>query len=304
MSSRVLVLGANGFIGSNLCQTLLCKGYDVTGFDITIPAEKDGSIRYVQGDFFDNEILFAEVAHTDYLIHALGVINPSNSNSRYQWGYDHELMQTISLFDRASREQVKTVYISSGGTVYGDGGSSPIDENTVPVPINHYGALKLCAETAMRAFSVQTGTSMFAARLANPYGPGQDSSRGVGFIDAAIRRGLTGRPVEIWGDGSTVRDYIFIDDASKMITELLQYEGPDSVFNVSSGIGRSQRDIIALLESMGLDLEVSFLPARSVDAHSVVLANERIRQIYTDPLTPIYEGLRFQASYLYERLCL
>ena len=83
---------------------------------------------------------------------------------------------------------------------------------------------------------------MIIARISNPYGPGQDFNKGVGFIDAALKKTLNHEQIEIWGDGSVVRDYIYIEDVCEMIGSLINYDGNEEVFNVSSNQGISLND--------------------------------------------------------------
>lgn len=133
------------------------------------------------------------------------------------------------------------IFLSSGGTVYGNQSIQPIREDALPKPINHYGNVKLCIENTIRTFNYQTHTKLLIARISNPYGPGQDFNRGVGFIDAALKKSIRKEKIEIWGDGTNVRDYIYIDDVCQMLIMLLEYEGEFDTFNLSSNIGTSKK---------------------------------------------------------------
>ena len=114
--------------------------------------------------------------------------------------------------------------------------------------------------------------NMLVARISNPYGPGQDYHKGVGFIDAAIKRALANETIEIWGDGKVVRDYIYIDDVCKMLYKLIDYKGEYEVFNLSSNTGTSQNEIVDAIKKMEPKLEIKYLPARNVDAKKIILA--------------------------------
>lgn len=270
MTRRALVVGGSGFIGSNLCNALLESGWDVSSLDLRAPVGRLPGVRYVEADFFGEGPLERECAGADAVFHALGVLNPGNSAERYRFGYSAELVRTTELFDAATASGARVVYVSSGGTVYAPA-QTPRREDSPLRPANHYGAMKLAAEAALQAFSSQRGVPCVVARLSNPYGPGQDHRRGVGFIAAAVARTLAGEPVRVYGDGSVVRDYIHISDACAALCALGSYEGPHRVFNVGSGAGESQRDVIRLLGELGLRPEVERLPARPVDAPCSVL---------------------------------
>ena len=105
---------------------------------------------------------------------------------------------------------------------------------------------------------IRDSTKILIARISNPYGPGQDFNKGVGFIDAAIKKTIRGEKIEIWGDGNNVRDYIYIDDVCRMLISLFNYQGNYDTFNISSNTGTSQRDIIRMLEEMHLAPEVVY----------------------------------------------
>ena len=144
--------------------------------------------------------------------------------------------------------------------------------------------------------------NMLIARISNPYGPGQDYHKGVGFIDAAIKRTLTGETIEIWGDGKTVRDYIFIDDVCKMLYALIEYHGPHEVFNLSSNTGASQNDIVEILKKLSDEVKVKYLPARTVDAKKIILDNQRIRSVCDFEMVSIEEGIQKYYDYIRQNL--
>jgi UDP-glucose 4-epimerase len=139
---------------------------------------------------------------------------------------------------------------------------------------------------------------MIIARISNPYGPGQDYHKGVGFIDAVLKKAMTGEDIEIWGDGTTQRDYIFIQDACRMIASLIDYCGMEDVFNISLNRGASQKEILEIVKNLGLDFHVHYVAGRSVDAKKIVLDNTKIRRIYAEKLVDLEEGIRLYHEYL------
>ena len=209
---KILVLGGNGFIGKNLCTYISSMGHDVISFDMDYGFRESTKITYVKGDFFQDDDLIPYLKDVDVVFHAISTINPGNSNNKYMQGYTHDFLQSVKLCDLSKQYHFKIIYLSSGGTVYGFQTHMPIDEETLAIPINHYGNLKLCIENTFRTFNKQFNTNVIIARIANPYGPGQDYSKGVGFIDAALKRAIHNQTIEIWGDGTVIRDYIYIDD--------------------------------------------------------------------------------------------
>ena len=144
------------------------------------------------GNFFDDVELETLVENNDIIVHAISTVNPGNSNVQYMRGYNNDFIQTIKLCEYATLYNKKVIFLSSGGTVYGVQEYQPIIEDVCARPINHYGNIKLCIENTIRTFNFQKNTNFIIARISNPYGPGQDYHKGVGFIDAAIKKAIKG----------------------------------------------------------------------------------------------------------------
>lgn len=295
---NVLIIGGNGFIGSNLGKSLADRGWKVTSFDIAEPLMPDSRVEYIKGDFFDDNVLSDVIKGKDIIYHALSTVNPGNSNQKYMMGYGRDFIQTVRLFDMLKETDTKLIFLSSGGTVYGVQEKQPIDEDAPTRPINHYGNVKLCIENALRVFDIQAKSKMMIARISNPYGPGQDHNKGVGFIDAVIRKTLAGEPVEVWGDGEIVRDYIYIDDVCTLLGNLAEYEGDETIFNISSSVGTSQNRILEIVKSIDDSVRYEYKPARSVDVRKIILDNSRIMGVSPVKLVGIEEGIRSVYDYL------
>lgn len=295
---NVLIIGGNGFIGSNLGRSLADRGWKVTSFDIAEPLMPDSRVEYIKGDFFDDNVLSDVIKGKDIIYHALSTVNPGNSNQKYMMGYRRDFLQTVSLFDMLKETDTKLIFLSSGGTVYGVQEKQPINEDAPTRPINHYGNVKLCIENALRVFDIQAKSKMMIARISNPYGPGQDHNKGVGFIDAVIRKTLAGEPVEVWGDGEIVRDYIYIDDVCTLLGNLAEYEGDETIFNISSSVGTSQNRILEIVKSIDDSVRYEYKPARSVDVRKIILDNSKIMGVSPVKLVGIEEGIRSVYDYL------
>lgn len=298
MKKTILVIGGNGFIGTNLSYMLAEEGNDVISFDLVRPARENPKIQYIEGDFFDDQILEKITEKVDVIIHAISTVNPGNSNQQYMRGYAKDFIQTIKLCELVIEKGIRMIFLSSGGTVYGNPKEQPILEDIRPQPINHYGNIKLCIENTIRTFNTQLHTKMLIARISNPYGPGQDYHKGVGFIDAALKKAMAHETIEIWGDGKTERDYIYIEDACKMVASLIDYKGQEDVFNISINRGASQNEILDIVKNLGIDFNVEYKESRSVDAKRIILDNRRIREIYPNELVSLEEGIERYYKYL------
>lgn len=288
---KVLVLGGNGFIGKRLCNQLVKEGYEVYSFDMTLPIKEIEGIQYIEGDFFDDYTLDLITRDMDVIYHAICTLNPGNSEQKYLLGYERDFIQTVKLCTIVKNNRSRLIFLSSGGTVYGKQNVQPIPETATTVPINHYGNLKLCIENLIRTFNTQLEKKMIIARISNPYGPGQDYKKGVGFIDAALKHALHDEILTIYGDGNTIRDYIYIDDVCKMLTTLIGYEGQEEIFNISSGRGTSQKEILEIVRSILPKLMVNYTEERSVDVKKIILDNSRYMKEFPIQLVKLEDGI-------------
>lgn len=296
---RIIIIGGNGFIGRNLAEELVMhSNTEVFSFDLHVPEQCIRGVHYLEGDFFNDETLEQIIRNKDIVIHAISTVNPGNSNQKYMQGYGKDFIQTIKLCEMLIKQNSSMIFLSSGGTVYGEQNVQPIKESFLPTPINHYGNVKLCIENVIRTFNIQLNAKMRIVRIANPYGPGQDYHKGVGFIDAALKKALNGEIIEIWGDGSIIRDYIYIKDVCKIINALIDYDGDEEVFNISTGVGISQKQVIQQLEKLGISTNVIYKEKRSVDVKKIVLDNSKIKEIYKYDILSFEEGIEVYYNYL------
>ena len=297
---RSLVLGAGGFIGTNLCLRLRALEVPVTGFGRGPPPPALAGFDWITGSLDDDrpDRLVAGHAHVFDLIGA-GLPNSSNDNPS-QIVAD-AVPAKVRLLEACRAEGVRRyVFASSGGTVYGITGAAPVSEDAPTEPISAYGIGKLVVEKYLSLYRHLYGLEARTLRIANAYGPHQDARHGQGLVAALLRRLLAGEPVEIWGDGRIVRDYIHIDDVVAAMIACLDHEGPGRVFNVGSGIGRSVAEVLAdAARITGCTPLLIRREARGADVPVNILDSSRLgRETGWAPMVGWEAGLAATASWI------
>ncbi|CAO3439722.1 NAD-dependent epimerase/dehydratase family protein [Azospirillum doebereinerae] len=301
-----VVLGGGGFIGSNLCQTLVGRGARVTalGQSCNFPEAMQG-VTWVEGSFSDRDALARVVEGSSVVFHLIGGNTPESSNRDPVADLMASTVNTLHLLEICRTAKVgKIVFVSSGGTVYGipDPARVPIPETAPTDPISGYGISKLTTEKYLGLYRHLHGLDSVVLRVANPFGRYQLASKQQGVIAALVQKALAGETLEIWGTGDVVRDFIHIDDVVDALIGAVRYDGPSRVLNVGSGVGRSINTIIADLETI-LDrgpLPKVYKPGRPADVPVNVLDIGLIREeMGWAPRTDWMEGLRATVDWIW-----
>lgn len=298
---RFLVLGANGFIGRHLCSRLLDSGAYIRGFDRSIPTHsyalngRIDEIDWVTGDFGSPELFPDLLDDIDYVFHLISTTIPSTSNQDLSYDLTSNVISTIQLLEAIKNSKVKKlIFVSSGGTIYGIPSVVPIPESHVTSPICGYGIHKLTIEKYLQLFDIQYGVDYSILRLSNPYGIEQVADRPQGVIGNFIHKAINGQSLEIWGDGSIVRDYIYIEDVIDAFLLSLFHRGKHKIFNIGSNHGHSIMQVVETIETVvGQPLRVCYGETREVDVPKNILDIQRAKEVLGwAPNTPFYEGVR------------
>lgn len=315
---KTLILGAAGFIGTNLSRRLLEKGKRLLLFDrpgvsfapFLQRAQEDKAAQILSGSFSslakektEEEIRALRLSEAETVYHLISTTCPSNSNRDVADEMEENLIATIRFLDACAKAGVKkVVFLSSGGTVYGREHTGICREEEEAFPITSYGVQKLAIEKIFYLYREMYGLDYRIVRLSNPYGPWQRPNGVQGAVTTFTYRALTGTPIEVYGDGSVVRDYIYIDDAVRGILNIAEGQGRSRLYNLGCGEGNTLLDVIeAIEEVLGKKPEVRFLPGRPVDVPVNVLDVSRYEADF-GPLSPLplAEGIRRLAEF-YEK---
>jgi UDP-glucose 4-epimerase len=275
-----LLLGGCGFIGRHVALMLARLGHRVIVAGRVVPRwefpiDVRERITWKRFDMVaaDWEPLIAGAA---VIHHYAWTTIPATANVDPTGDLSVNVVSTLALLEAMRRrtDPPRLIFASSGGTVYGKLQQVPVNEDHPRAPITAYGATKAAVELYLGYYRAIYGLDCRVARLANPFGSGQDFARGQGAATTFLHNALTGRAITIWGDGETVRDYIHVSDAAAGMVALAcasPIDGP-WIFNIASGHGVSLNGIVAELEArLDRKLEVHRVSGRSFDVPISVL---------------------------------
>jgi len=301
---RILVLGGSGFLGSHIVDKFLAEKHDVTVYDLYPERYRrsPAGIKFVTGDF-GNVGALDELISTgfDAVIHCVSTTTPKSSNESPEFDIQSNVIGTLYLLDICARRKIgKMVFLSSGGTIYGDIGDLPtVDETHAVKPMCSYGVSKLTIEHYLHVYKHLRGLDYVALRLSNPYGERQSPLRALGALTVFLHRALNRQTVEIWGDGSVTRDFIYVGDVANAVY-LATVNPVSGVYNVGTGIGLSLRDILAQIQRVvGIEPSVAWLASRSFDVPRIVLDATKLKNATKwSSVTSLEDGMSITAGWL------
>jgi UDP-glucose 4-epimerase len=246
------------------------------------------------GSAGEESVLAAALDGVDHVVHALGCPFPAESAMDPAGDLAHTIPGLVKLLDILRwRPGVRLTFVSSGGTVYGNTGTSPIDEDSQTNPVTAYGITKLTAERFIRMYSELYGVRANILRVANAYGPRQTTDRGQGVVAAFIAAAVTSAPIQIFGDGSLVRDYVHVEDIAAAVRGLYELDLPTTIINVGSGRGHTLTEVLTTVQEIrGSNLCIERLPPRDFDARHVVLDITRLRSLIAWSPLDLDEGIK------------
>lgn len=299
---RCVVLGAGGFIGTNLCRSLADKVEMLRAFGRrqAFP-DATPSSTWIPGDFSDTAAIAAAVDGMDVVFHLLSTSTPASSNIDKVADVQTNVIATLRLLEICRQQAVgRVVFVSSGGAIYGTPAIVPTPEDAPTAPLNSYGIVKLAIEKYLGLYEHLYGLDYRILRVSNPYGPYQTALRNQGAIAAFMSRALAGKPIDIWGDGSTMRDYVYISDVVDALELAASHTGSNTIFNIGSGTNHSLLQIAASIEALiGRKQEIRFSGVRKLDTQLSLLSIERARtDLDWQPKVNLSEGLELTLDWM------
>lgn len=282
---RILVTGGAGFIGSNVADRFVALGHEVAVFDNLSSGFREfvpPKAKLYLGDLADAAAVEAAVAdfRPDVVDHHAAQIDVRKSVADPVFDARVNILGTIGLLQACVAHGVKKlVYASTGGALYGEGRRLPAPEDHPVNPEAPYGASKHTVEHYLYIWKLLHGLDYTVLRYPNVYGPRQNPHGEAGVNAIFIGLMLAGQSPKIFGDGTAVRDYLYVDDVVEANALALE-RGSGEMVNIGTGVGTSVNDIVRELKAIiGFAGDAIHLPARPGEVQRIYLDATRAKSV-------------------------
>ncbi len=279
---KYLILGGNGFIGKYIAKSLSLENKVIVADHHIDHLEQNSNIAYQQINFTTCNDFTGLLENVDTVIQLISTITPNDNTDKIQQEIMDNVFPMIRLLDDMVKcKTKKIVFVSSGGTVYGEHSTEAISEDELKNPICNYGIIKDLIEKYIQLYNLYYNLDYRIIRLANPYSEVTKHGKSQGVIPIFIDQLLDGETIKIWGNGNDIRDYIYIDDAISAILKIMEYDGKEKVFNVGSGIGHTVNQVLnMIIEKLNIsNPNICYLENRKCDVKNNVLNIERTKSL-------------------------
>lgn len=300
--TNILLIGGAGFIGSNLIRKLLLFHEEEWEIHVLEPifantTKLDGlDVHIHKGALSDFDLVQSIISsnHISTIVHLVSTMVPGSTYEDYKQEFENVIFPTVRLMQLCSQKGIKFIYFSSGGTVYGDRKTTiPFLETDPKEPISYYGLSKQMIENSLQFEHRTAGLQYLVLRPSNPYGHGQNLYSKQGLIAVSIGRILSGQPITIWGNGTSIRDYIYIDDLSEAFCQLLHKGVVNEIINIGTGKGISINEVISILREVTVEeVKVEFVDSRKADVSNMILDITKLKSFLPElKFTDLKEGI-------------
>ena len=296
---KILLIGGAGFIGSNIICKLQHGDYEIhvcepvganmqrlNGLEVRVHHALLSDIEVVSKIIQDNEI--------EMVVHLVSTLIPGSTYEDYKKEYKNVIFPSIELMGLCAQKKVRFVFFSSGGTVYGNRSDVlPFKETDAMNPISYYGWSKQMMENSIQFMYRTVGLDYLILRPSNSFGHGQNLYGKQGLVAVAIGKLLKNEEIEVWGDGSALRDYIYVDDLANIFVKLIEADVHNTTLNIGCGQGYSVNDVLAFLKIVsGKEMKIVYKNPRLVDVSNMILDTSRLKTLISYEMTPFMDGVR------------
>lgn len=296
MSNGILIIGAAGFLGSALSRKLREQDRPVHRLARSpLPSLGRNDTVHV-GRLEDIGLIRGILPQCSVVVHLASATTPGSSATSPSMEAELNLLPTLRLLEALHDfPDTRLIVTSSGGTLYGNPTTPTVSEEAPLSPLSYHGTGKLAIEGFLHTFQHLTGQNIAVLRPSNLYGPEQSLRQGFGLIRNMLEHARSSKPINIWGDGESVRDFLYIDDMVDACCRVISDRRPGwQVFNVGSGIGHSVNQIRQTIQEItGMPVLAQYHPARPGDVRRIVLDCSKLHaDLGWSPAVPLAEGIR------------
>jgi len=293
---HIIVLGGHGFIGSHFVKHAVRAGHRVSVVDLL------AAPRHPHGEAFDfHRAGTADLAtetdllrSADVLVHCAYSTVPATANADPARDITENLIPLVALLEAMDTVGLRRmVYLSSGGAVYGPPRTVPITEEHPLDPLSAYGVSKVASEKYLGMYAANRELRPTIIRPANPYGVDQGKVGLLGAVTTFLNLLAANQAATLWGDGSIIRDFVHIDDVSRLLLAAAEQDHPGT-YNCGSGSGNSLIELIETINTItGQQLIVHHEPARPFDPPEIILDIAAARRTFGwVPRISLADGIR------------
>jgi len=298
---KIAIIGGAGFIGYNLTVFFADKGYSVKVISRGVSADKF-IIKNVETTVLnanDTAACIDYIQDCETVIWLVTASIPSTNSDTLIDDFKFNVDPIIRFLEEAKKTSVKRfIYLSSGGTIYGDSKDRTLlDESSPKNPISGYGLAKIISEKYIRFLTNNSSLQSFILRPSNVYGTHQNLVKPQGIIGFAFKAVLQEASIDLYNDGTVTRDFIYVTDLASAVLKCIESdyrEGHTSIYNVGSEKGYTIKEILKKIDTVSKGNIVTInKSARSFDCNYNVLSSKKIeKDLNWRPDVSIEEGLK------------
>lgn len=298
---KIFVTGGAGFIGSHIVASLLKENNQVMIYDNLKNSSKDkisyllkNGALFIKGDITDYKTISKSITGFDCVVHLAGETDVQESIKFPERTNQVNVTGTVNVLRACVERKISNVIAASSAAVFGNPKDLPLSENSQTTPISPYGASKIAIENYMQAFSHSYDLNCITLRFFNVYGK-DHSNDYAGVITKFMERIAKNKPLEIFGDGSNTRDFVYVEDVIQSIrSAIAKVDGKKGNFyNIGSGKYITIEDLAKLMISIsGKSLSIDYKKPRKGDIpHSQTSIWLAQRELGYNPKITLKEGL-------------
>jgi len=297
---KVLVTGGSGFIGSHVVDKLRDKGVGVRVFDMIIPTYRD-DVEFYQGSLLDYDAVRMAMMGVDAVFHLAAVADVNEVVEDPHFAESINVRGTINILEAARKNgEIRRIILGSTTWVYSDTKQELITEETPLSPPSHlYTATKMAAEYYCKSYENLYGLNTTILRYGIPYGI---RARDGAVIPIFVRKALKGEPITITGDGSQYRKFVYVEDLADGNVLALRKVAEGNIYNLEGDENITIKQIAETIKSIIGDVEIKYVPARTVDFGGKNISNEKAKdELKWTPKTSFREGVEKYIKWFKDR---